>query len=178
MKARVPGLLVAGICVAGIAMLSPNTSGMTLTKGRPSPTPVPVANHFSFTSDPGDWVGAGLSESYTAPTASLLLNQYGYGGFNLYITQDTHTWNVLITPPSGKSLQVGKVTSTTRISLTGGPTLDVGGDGRGCNTSTGDYTISAVKHDASGNITGVQGTFDQYCDGSTAGMHGSFSFNE
>jgi hypothetical protein len=125
---------------------------------------------YSFVSDPGDYIGQGVTKSYQGATSLFSLNggdtflQYDVSGQRDY-------WTALIAPPTGQHLRVHSY-KTKRSPDKTNAGLDVFGDGRGCNTSTGTLNITAITFDAQGNVTSLSATFDQHCEGQTPALHG------
>ena len=54
--------------------------------------------------------------------------------------------------------------------------LSVFGDGRGCNTLTGSFTILGISSDAAGNVTALAATFEQHCEGAAPALRGTIHF--
>lgn len=159
-------------------------------------SPVLAAHHkssttsYSYVSDSGDYIGQGLSATYTDPPDSFILaHLYGpyttpptlSSGFEVYVTDATGDWwYINIAPPIGKKLRVGTYTGAERAAFRTGsaPGLDVYGDGRGCNTLSGSFTISSLKTTRSGVITGVAASFTQHCEEAVPALNGSVHFND
>ena len=80
---------------------------------------------------------------------------------------DENDWSLLVAPAEGGVLQDGSYGGLDGVDITGQPTLDFGGDGRGCDTTTGAFTISdiAVTGDT---ITRLDLTFEHHCDDTPA----------
>jgi hypothetical protein len=57
------------------------------------------------------------------------------------------------------------------------PGLSVFGDGRGCNTLTGSFTVLAISYGPDGNIASFDATLEQHCEGGAPALHGEFRFN-
>ncbi|MFJ8585112.1 hypothetical protein ACIRD2_10695 [Streptomyces sp. NPDC093595] len=76
--------------------------------------------------------------------------------------------------PSGTSLAPGTYTGATRHPFNEGnqPGLSLGGNGRGCNTLTGSFTVSAVEFGPAGYVKKLDATFEQHCEGGTAAARG------
>ena len=73
--------------------------------------------------------------------------------------------------PAGVSLQPGTYANVTRYPFndpaTGG--LDWGGEGRGCNTLTGSFTIDSVTYSET-ELTAIDLHFEQHCEGASAAL--------
>jgi hypothetical protein len=86
----------------------------------------------------------------------------------------------------GAALEVGSYTDAQRASFAdeGHPGLDIGGDGRGCNTISGDFDITAFEYDcfvsASSptlHLRRFAATFEQHCDAGDAFLTGSIDYS-
>ncbi|MCA8986412.1 MAG: tandem-95 repeat protein [Planctomycetaceae bacterium] len=127
---------------------------------------LPVTS-FSFVSDPGEYIGAGQTLSYSPETAtftlysSLSLNFFGLEVRNPLNTSDY--WSIRMASPSGENLEVGTYTGATRYPFQdpSDPGLSVTGQHRGYNTSVGEFTITQLLRDAGGNLTHFAATFWQ-----------------
>ena len=130
--------------------------------------------NYSFVSDPGDYVGGGVSKSYENATSIFSLSgsdtylQYSASGLR-------DSWIAIVSPPTGQHLQAGTY-DTMRFADSTHAGLDVFGDGRGCNTSTGVLTISAVTFDGAGNAKALSATFEQHCEGAPPALHGTIHY--
>ena len=47
------------------------------------------------------------------------------------------------------------------------------GDGRGCNTLKGWFTVDNVTYDVNGVLTAIDLRFEQNCEGGTTALHGA-----
>src|SRR5581483_11106941 len=140
---------------------------------------------YQFASDKGDWVGGGQSAVLTGANANITMrSMYGWTaqpnvktGFEIDVNNATDNWTIEVAPVAGKTLGVGIYTGAQRAAFRakGHPGLDVYGDGRGCNTVAGTFTITGINADNSGNIKAVAGTFEQHCEGMAPALHGLFA---
>ena len=87
-------------------------------------------------------------------------------------------WTIELAPPVGQQLHVGTYTDAQRSAFRepGHPGLDAFGDGRGCNTLTGSFTITALVADSTGAVKALAATFEQHCEGGTPALHGTIHF--
>jgi hypothetical protein len=118
------------------------------------------------------------------------VNSGGDNGFHLFLswTDQTGTpnwWSLDLATANKSQLAVGDYEGATRYpfnSLAGTNGLDISGEGRGLNTIYGDFIVSQVSYDASGNISSLAATFDQYATYNgvpdfSRGLHGEVYFN-
>ena len=129
-----------------------------------------------MTSDDGDWVGgrpaalllderpATRSARRTHRTPSTSPSQTANGAW----------WHVDLAAPAGETLAAKTYASATRYPFQdpSSPGLSVGGDGRGCNTLTGSFTVSQVSFQTGGTIDSLDATFEQHCEGADPALRG------
>lgn len=60
----------------------------------------------------------------------------------------------------------------------GSPGLDISGDGRGCNTLNGAFTISKLQVAAGGVVTSFTASFEQHCEGSSKALRGCVHYQQ
>jgi hypothetical protein len=131
---------------------------------------------YSFTSDSGDYIGQGATASYVG--ATTIFGMHGTaGGLTYSVSGQRDNWTVNLQPPTGQQLQVGTYSGAQLTASTGVPGLNASGDGRGCSSGSGSFTINAIQADSSGNVIALNATFIQYCGTSTtAALHGTINF--
>ena len=135
----------------------------------------PIAAGQSFVhllSDPGDWVGSGGSYDYTKADAQMTVNSVD-GHLSLFIDGDEN-WNGDFQMPSGFArFEPGTYEGLQRYPshdpLRGG--LDWFGQGYGCNTLTGSFTVGSVTY-TSGTLIAIDLRFEQHCYGGAPALHG------
>ncbi|GAA5002833.1 hypothetical protein [Streptomyces siamensis] len=54
--------------------------------------------------------------------------------------------------------------------------LDVHGDGRGCTTSTGEFTVTRPARGDDGAVEAFAATFVQHCEGGAAALRGTIHY--
>jgi hypothetical protein len=194
------GPYVAVVVVAGVAtilLLNPADSRTPLAIRNPngfpnfSTGPTPAQNPasiaapppfrvqgatLSFTSQAGDYIGQGHTETLTSPAWTFMVSQgnLGPGGVAIDVRSDGGTglvlWAVNLAAPRGQSLQVGTFSNAMRAAFreSSQPGLDVYGDGRGCNQVFGTFTITKIEIAPNGAVTALDATFVQHCETPTA----------
>ena len=137
---------------------------------------------YAYGSDAGDYIGQGQSNVYVPGNAALsLVGLYGNGsptlnGVELTVSASNGDWwNVNIAPAKGTHLHTGSFSGAQRAAFRTGshPGLDVFGDGRGCNTLTGSFSITLLQTNSSGVVTALAATFVQHCEGAAPALDGS-----
>jgi hypothetical protein len=145
--------------------------------GSASAEVIPATSGFlTMTSDPGDYVGQGTSYSYRVPTTSFSVQNGG----NL-VRVDTSGpggpadfWNLAFQAPAGQQLTAGTTYQAQRwpfqpSNLAG---LEVFGQGRGCNTLTGSFTVLDATYGPFEYLESFHATFEQHCEGASAALRG------
>ncbi|SHM60188.1 hypothetical protein [Actinacidiphila paucisporea] len=133
---------------------------------------------YSYKSDgTADYIGAGLSNSYTGSTSTFrLINDEPGGEVSVPVSGKRDTWRVDIAPPAGTTLKAGSTYQAGNVMKPGLALLDASGDSRGCNTSTGSFTVDAIRTGADGLVTAISLRYTQYCEGSTKALHGTVHY--
>jgi hypothetical protein len=132
----------------------------------------------TMTSDPGDYVGQGGSYSFSTP-GNLFFARSSQAGSDIVVTVrpdpvDTTYWSLEFAAPAGQQLVPGTYTGAQRASsrAPGAPGLDVNGDGRGCSTVTGSFTVLDAVYEPSGYVDSFHAVFEQHCEGLAPALRG------
>ena len=130
-------------------------------------------NYVYLQSDVGDYIGQGQTNTYTPASATFSVTAnaghlaIGVSGTKQW-TGDFQTMNTLT------QLQPGYYAGLQRYPfhnpVLGG--LDWSGDGRGCNTLKGWFTVDSVTYVGS-TLTAIDLRFEQHCEGGTTALHGA-----
>lgn len=133
---------------------------------------------YSYTSDQGDFIGGGGSDSYAGATSLFNLSgkATATGGLSYSVSGKRDQWSVDLGAPSGSALEAGVTYQTDRFGDNGLARLDATGDSRGCNESSGEFTISKLSTGSDGTITALAATFVQHCEGDTPALHGTIHY--
>jgi hypothetical protein len=136
--------------------------------------------------DPGDYVTGGVTYHVTSADASVsargsfLPGLAVLSGLQVFASAELdgvgHFWDILLGAPSGTPLAPGTYEGTARFPSTDMPLLDVGGDGRGCNTATGSFDLDDVAVSRYGAVDRLAVSFEQHCEGGVPALRGSLSF--
>lgn len=134
----------------------------------------------TMTSDPGDYVGQGLSYAYSVPATSFSVQNGG----NLVRVDlagpagPADFWNLAFQAPAGQQLTSGTTYQAQRWPFQPATSagLEVFGQGRGCNTLTGSFTIVSIAYGPFGYLESFDATFEQHCEGATAALRGEVAF--
>ncbi|HYS58560.1 MAG TPA: hypothetical protein VEM34_10515 [Burkholderiales bacterium] len=141
---------------------------------QPAPGSTPATGNFVYLqSDPGDFIGAGQTRTYTQATAILSINAGG-GHLSVGVSGDTSWSGEFQTMNTLSQLQPGYYGGLVRYPFNnpakGG--LDWSGDGRGCNTLQGWFVVDNVTY-VTGTLTAIDLRFEQHCEGATPALHGA-----
>src|SRR2546423_4636910 len=119
------GLLV----VAGAGLASALLVGATPAAALAAPQ---ADTSYSFVSAPGEYIGAGRSESYHAPAATIAANGTAQD-VTVAVTAGDDFWSVEFAAPRGETLRPGSYADAERAAFRPGrsPGLDGHGDLRG-----------------------------------------------
>jgi hypothetical protein len=124
---------------------------------------------YRYTSQPGDYIGGGTSNSYTPANATITIR--GAADYlTISVTTSTEFWYIDLAAPAGELLHPGTYYNAERAPFRTGraPGLDVSGDGRGCNEVWGTFAINQIQTNAAGDVIVLDATFTQQCESSTA----------
>jgi hypothetical protein len=125
-------------------------------------------------SDAGDYVGGGVTKTYLNST-SLIAVDGGAAGFSLSVSGLRDWWNGTFSAPTGTTFTAGTTYRTARFADATHAGLDISGNGRGCNASTGTLTIQSLELTGD-RITGVRAVFEQHCEGSAPALRGTLRY--
>lgn len=153
---------------------SPSTTLVvnTIKECRASFTPVVPSQprtRLTFTSAPGDPVGQGIEHVYSFVNSQWTVQTFVNGlTFRLETTGPLSdaVWSLQFRAPFGQSLVPGRYTGAVRapFSITT-PGLELFGDGRGCNTLAGEFTVHQYDRDpTNGSVLAFAADFSQRCE--------------
>lgn len=131
---------------------------------------------YAYTSDPGDYVGQGLSRTHTGSTSTFGLSDYGDGGVQYSVSGKREYWTALITPPDGEQFTAGTTYRTEGSHGPGVAGLDVFGNGRACGQNTGELTVTKLVRGDDGTVRAFAATYVQRCGDDTSAMRGTIHY--
>jgi hypothetical protein len=142
------------------------------------PTPAGPSTLLSYQSDPGDYIGQGQTGSHSL--ADLKFSAWHAGSQpSVQIRAQSPTggsvfWSINLMAPSGTQLAPGTYLNATRypFNAPGTAGLDVSGNGRGCNTLTGQFTVLEASYGPKGEVYRFRATFEQHCEGAIPALRG------
>jgi len=128
----------------------------------PSASAAPGTNtSWSMVGDYDDSVTRGQAWSYDSTSG------IAFSGTPTHLEGSVDGWTVTLEPAAGDVLAAGRTyDGATRwpFQEAGHPGEDLSGQGRGCNTSNGSFTIHEITFDASGDLVSVTLSLTQLCD--------------
>ena len=159
-----------------------NDDSYTLNENATLTLPV-ITSSVQMTSQKGDYIGQGLTYNYSPANATISAHVMSGGAYQNTIEVDVNGnngdwWYLRFVAPNNAILTPGVYNNATRwpFEAAGSPGLDISGNGRGSNTSTGQFTVTVAQYDASGNITAFQASFVQHSEGAPPALTGTVSF--
>src|SRR6266704_154911 len=119
----------------------------------------------TMTSDPGDYLGGGLSYAYSTDQGDQFYTQVRDGGTYLAVlvfAADGSSWTLSFTTGAfdGPPLAPGTYSSSTP-----GVSMGAGADSRGCGTSTSTFTIRDVVFGPYQYLERFDASFEFHCEG-------------
>ncbi len=122
----------------------------------------------TFSGSGGDYITEDLPWAYDPSNSVINASVSPDGNYvSIDITGDTF-WHLDFAAPSGQALTAGTVYDNAARYPFQGPTqpgLSLYGDGRGCNTVTGSFTVNSATFGPHGWIQNFDATFVQHCEG-------------
>jgi RTX calcium-binding nonapeptide repeat (4 copies) len=128
-------------------------------------------------SEPGDFVGGGTDRVFTPADAAIRLAGDRQAVGMAFSGAAGANWNATFGPAPGDIIAPGAYPGATRYGFnTVGPGLDVSGDGRGCNTLTGSFTVTTATFAPDGKAQSLGASFVQHCEGAVPALTGTLAF--
>lgn len=165
--------LVFVFCTTEISaeIILPPDFDMTLAGSQPT--------SFYYYSEDGDFIGQGQEVFLTPDDGNFQLNSNFDNGITVSTPGLITSYSVNFSAPFDEVLTPGLYEDATRwpFQNSSTPGLSIFGDGRGCNTLTGQFEISEIAFDDSGNPIAIDAIFEQHCEGGTPALFGRIRFN-
>jgi hypothetical protein len=128
-------------------------------------------------SDSGDFVGQGLSYDYKLSDASIDASG-SHTVLHAAVSADGGSnWSLDFEAPSGDILTPGTTYDAVRYPFNNdGAGMDIFGNGRGCNTLTGTFTVNSLSTALDGSLRSASISFAQHCEGAQPALHGTLNW--
>jgi len=126
--------------------------------------------------------GSGILKLYTEADTSITLTTDSPGGVSLAIQENPFPskdwWYLDLYAADGDTLVPGTYEGATRYPFNAGdePGLSFSGNGVGCNTLTGRFTIHELTRGAGGELTSLSASFEHHCEGAPPAVYGDIRF--
>jgi len=130
-----------------------------------------------FKSQPGDYIGQGLTFTLTE-NDGVFTGQQGLapGGAAVGFNGNQTGWAANFAAAPGNALTPGTYAMAGRFATPDHPTIDVYGDGRGCNVQTGRFTVLEIQYNGA-DLEKLAVDYEQHCEGFVPALFGSVRFN-
>ncbi|PJN23958.1 hypothetical protein [Kitasatospora sp. CB02891] len=172
-----PNARAFGRGAAGLGLALALAAGTALFTGTAAHAQTVTTGSVDFTGDPGDYISLGQPHSYSTAAQDQL---------NVTASEDHRSLNVSVwgahgnwwyldfKAPENSTLAVGTYTGATRAPFSGPtePGLDITGDGRGCNTLTGSFTVTNAVFGPHGYVQAFDASYEQHCEGMAPALRG------
>ena len=130
------------------------------------------SNLVLFISDPGDYIGQGLT--YVTTNSA----DFTFSGTLPFVQASAFGYGFSFAGPGGSNLTVTAYTNATRWPFNGdNPGIDISGNGRGCNNECGTFQILELHTNVSGQVDHFWATFSNQCECFFAPMTGEIRYN-
>jgi len=139
------------------------------------------ATFLMFTSEPADYIGAGQSFVGMPPTQSILAsmdaaNHVRFQAVNAS-APSALLWELNLRAAGNDPLAQGTYTDVGYWPATvTRPAMSFWGNGRGCSTIKGEFTVLDVAIAPGPVLTRFHATFEQFCNGRSEGLRGEVSY--
>src|SRR4051794_6867728 len=134
-----------------------------------------TATAVTMLSDSGDYIGGGTPRLFHPGNAQITAGGNG-GDLTLNVSGGTSgdSYSLEFAAPPGQQLAPGVYDNAQRAPFreAGRPGIDIGGDGRGCNTIEGRFEVKAISIASSGALERLWIVYEQHCEGGTAALFG------
>jgi|GEM_PF-3469293 len=152
--------------------------GPVVPRRLPVPCIAPLPTGFCMVSEVGDYIGGGKTYRAAGDASVTLSSSSPYViSFDLLDGQ-TSGWTADFAAPDGTRLVPNLFNPAQRYPFQTGSAagIDVSGNGRGCNTITGRFSIEELQWDPGLGLVRFSAIFEQHCEGSTTALRGMINF--
>ncbi len=154
-------------------------AGLVLLSGMATASPAAAAeaplSSVTMFSDRGDYIGQGLSRLFDDRNGVV---RVAGDRTELMVSVEGGTrgdyYSFHLAAPAGTTLTRGLYDRAQRTSFrsAGRPGIDVYGDGRGCNTTSGRFEVRDITFDAAGVVSRLHLLYEQHCEGGVPALFG------
>ena len=155
------------------------TAASTPQKVARQPAPRGERPYLVFSSSGGDYIGQGKDWTFTSNDSKFTVNSTKRY-VNLSVSGQTW-YHLRLSVPENLSFQTGAAyhTNGSRSSQNSVyPTMDFGGDGRGCTAGEASFTIDNIQfNEFSGELLYIDVSFRQRCQNTSANLLGRWRYD-
>jgi hypothetical protein len=132
-----------------------------------------------FDSEPGDYIGQGLTRTWTPADGRFTVERDPANGVGIFFEGGADWWSLDFRAPRAEALIPGPYEAATRSPFNSPtrPGLDVGGSGRGCNMLTGRFDVLEAVFGPGGEVERFAADFEQHCEGGPPALFGRILFD-
>jgi hypothetical protein len=148
----------------------------TVLAGTAAQAQTVTSGSLSISGDAGDYISGGQSSSYSTDNKDQLtvFGSADHRSVEVSVNGAKGDWWTLdLVAPTGAALAPGTYQATRAPFNGAGAGLSLSGDGRGCNTLTGTFTVTDVTFGPNGYVQTLDATYEQHCEGGTAAARGA-----
>ena len=155
-KLSAPSGAPIGAASAGILIRDPNAAQTVL----------------AMSSQPGDYIGGGLQ--YLITLSDGTFTPSNSANVVSFFVNNGDEWSTYFAGPTTARLGRGDYENAQRYPFqpAGTPGLSVYGDGRGCNTLTGNFQVLQAGYNSSSVLQSFSANFEQHCEGGVPALFG------
>jgi hypothetical protein len=165
--AKVPRIIFLPACGVSLAI------ALLMSTGATAGTVKAASGSLTMTSEAGDYIGAGQQWAYDARADAISVGSERWGTARALVrAANGDFWLLQFTAPGGARLSPGVYVNAQRFADDSHPGLDVEGMGRGCNDTSGSFTVLDVSYGPYGYLQSLHATFEQRCGVSSAALRG------
>lgn len=137
---------------------------------------------FTYNSEPGDFIGQGNSATWTEQDGDWTARANFDNGVSFSFSQfdpGNSFWSLDFAAADEAPLVAGTYTNAQRFPFQdpGRPGLSVFGEGRGCNTLTGEFTVVDVLFDWFDVPVRFDGSLEQHCEGAAPALFATMTYD-
>ena len=138
-----------------------------------------AATSITLSGQPGDYILGGQQRSFGAADGTYTVSAATDSVFISFFQSGSAFWNLNFANANGAPLGAGTYERARRIPAVspGHPGLDVNGEGRGCNQTTGRFIVREIERATDGSIVKFAADFEQHCEGLSRALFGGVRIN-
>lgn len=162
-KPTTTGLRSAQLDVSGRSGAETQVALSVDTEAPPEP---PAGSEFvTMVGEPGNWVGGGVDRLFDTQQSVRVSGDSAEA--EVTVEGKDGQFEFIFAAPEGQGLHDGSYTKAERwpFERKRHPGLDISGEGRGCNTENGSFTIQEIGFNESGEIERLTALYEDHCEG-------------